>query len=122
MPIKPAEATQESPLVLFVAAVTAMSAARQELLSAQVYLGDPEWRIFLEDITMMTAEHVIHGLRTPWVRRVAIPIYKAQEALSVPRGSEAERAKLALEILDQCTDTDLRNRCQQWIQDTYKVL
>jgi hypothetical protein len=104
-----------NPLADFVATITAMGRNRDLIASAPI--PDPGWRVFLEDLAMLNEEGVIIGLRTPWVRQVAVPIVQAWRLFqrTVPEDAREDRKQHTLEILDQCTDAALRERCRDWV-------
>lgn len=57
------------------------------------------------------------GLRDPFFRRVATPIWVAHEAFRLHKGEE--RYELAISTLDQCHATDWRRAGQEWLQRRY---
>jgi hypothetical protein len=120
--IKPPAPTEvPSPLDSFAATIALMGANRTLLAGLGVVLGEPEWRVLLEDLAMLTNERVVVGLRTPWVRRVAVPVLSAHKALQMREGTDQERARSAVEILKQCTDEHVQRVMVQWIQRKFHV-
>lgn len=79
-----------------------------------------DWRVLVDDVQMMLHEGVVIGLRTTWVRRIAVPIYKAHTMLTSGNGTPKERAVKAIEILEQCSDKTMAAHCAAWIRETYK--
>src|ERR1700745_4317724 len=72
-PVKAIE-DQPSPLMLFVSTVTLLATTRKMLAGLGQFLGDAEWNMVLEDLALFLHDHAIIGLRTSWVRRVAVPV------------------------------------------------
>jgi hypothetical protein len=114
------EGAHTSPLTVFVNTLKLIAAQRRVLMNV---LGqadaNADWRVFLEDIEMMLTENVVIGLRTPWVRRVAVPVHRAWMAMRSGDGKPKERAVKALEILKQCQDETLRNECVTYIRNRH---
>lgn len=102
-----------SPVDEFVTTIKAMAKNRRMILGAVAAVSD--YPQMLEDLELMVRERVIIGLRSRWVRRVAVPIFQAQRALATNEPIETRKIK-AFEILDQCTDEPLRVACQTWIR------
>lgn len=115
------EPDRPSPLATFVAALTAMVVASKLLAGAAQYLGDPAWQVFREDLEMLTREGVIVGLRVPWIRRVAVPVFQANRALNRQDLDDRTRALTALEIMRQCQDENVKAECSNWIRGKYNV-
>jgi hypothetical protein len=81
--------------------------------------SDGAGRVALEDIAMLMEENVYIGLRTRWVRRVAVPMTRAYLALHAEGQSDAQRASTAKEILDQCDDDALAVASVNWINTVF---
>jgi hypothetical protein len=111
-----------SPLDTFVATVTAMAEQRAMLagMITGVLAPDTPWKPTLDDLEMMVHENVIIGLRSRWVRRVAVPVFQARRALQA-KGEPKDNAAKAMEILDQCTDELVKVTCMRWIVATYHI-
>lgn len=115
------EVAKPSPLAAFVDVLHGLAANRK------MFAGFPgavcNMTTCLEDLNMMLHERLVPGLRTPWVRRVALPVWAAHRTLDerFQQPDEAGRAKKAIEILTQCTDEEVRNTCTAWIRETYHV-
>lgn len=117
-------AEKPSPLAAFVTAITGMADARKLIGGAASWLDhgpDPRWSVMLDDLEMMLHERVIIGLRSPWVRRVAVPVFQAYRALHAREGDDKDRARHAIEILGQCTDCNVQAECRNWIREKYHV-
>lgn len=116
--IKPTQKPTEtaSPLDSLAATIALMAANRKFLIGDA--LPSPK---LLEDLAMLVDEHVVIGLRTQWARRVAVPILAAHRALHKTEGTEQERARVALDILRQCTDVEAHQVCSNWIRGKYHV-
>lgn len=81
--------------------------------------GVHTWRTFGEDLEMMFTERMVIGLRLSWVRRVAIPVLHAYKTL---QGSPDKAMALkAIEIMGQCVDAYVRDKCIAWIKTEYGV-
>lgn len=106
---------QISPLFSFVTTLSAMGKNRRMLLNAFDGFTAAEWQTFLDDLEMLNTEKVIVGLRTAWVRRVAVPIFQAHREIGRTDKSPREKFDIALEILKQCQDEKLRKECEDWI-------
>lgn len=89
--------TVSNPVADFAAMLTAMGQFRN-LLPIDKTLG--------EDLAMLTTEGVVVGLRSPWVRRVALPAWQVHKVLSTD-APKRERGAKAIEILTQCKDDAL---------------
>lgn len=109
---------QQSPMAEFVVTLNAMARNRKMIAGAVEAISD--WSLVLEDIEMMLHEGVIAGLRSRWVRRVAVPLFQAHRALQTDELPQVQATK-ALEILDQCIDEKIREVCRSWIRDHYGV-
>lgn len=70
-------------------------------------------KVFDEDVQMLLNENVTIGLRTPWLRRVAVPMIRAHQAYSDKKNPE--RHETALEVMMQCKATDWRRAGVEWI-------
>jgi thymidylate synthase len=68
---------------------------------------------WLQDLHMFLEEGVVIGLRDPFFRRVATPMFMAHRAFKENVG--AERYTKALEILERCEAKDWRVAAEQWI-------
>lgn len=114
--------SEPSPLTNFVGLLRTIADNRAVLMPA---LGqadaNADWRVLLEDVQMMLTENVVIGLRTQWVRRVAVPVHRAWLALRSGEGKPKERALRAIEILQQCSDTTLRDACVFWIRNRHEI-
>jgi len=113
-----------SPLTQFTATITLMGEQRKAIQGAVT--SESDWRILLEDLAMLTQENVVIGLRSKWVRRVAVPMLMADRVLRGQDGNQPGRAEKALEILDQITSTDenvvaLKKACIHWIKTVYNA-
>lgn len=109
-----------SPLDTFVRQLRGLADGRKlAIMALPRSTATEEWRVLLDDIEMMLHENVVIGLRTPWVRRVAVPVFKAWCALKSGDGTPKSRAVTAMEILDQCRDTSLALLCCTWIRAVY---
>lgn len=69
-----------------------------------------EWQ---QDLGMFLDEGVVIGLRDPFFRKVATPMYMAHRALK--EGDAPARFELALEIIQNCRSEDWRMASEQWI-------
>lgn len=69
--------------------------------------------IWLQDLHVFMEEGPIVGLRDPFFRRVAGPMWQAHEAYKTLEGEE--RYHIALEILEQVKATDWRLAAQEWL-------
>lgn len=119
--IKPQQQPTESPSPLdSLAATIALLAANRKHLKGAVDTVS-NFPTLLEDLALLVDEHVVIGLRTQWARRVAVPVLAAHRALHRTEGTEQERARVALDILRQCTDADIHNACSNWIRGKYHV-
>lgn len=110
---------QGSPIAAFNVTLRNMVATRG-LMNLSLAFGKT-WVLFDQDITMLVLEGVTIGLRTPWVRRVAVPMLMAQKALDSNEQDEALRVKTALEILQQLRNADdvLYARCVKWMEGQF---
>lgn len=68
-----------------------------------------QWR---EDLSVFMAEGPVVGLRDPFFRRVAIPMWVAHEAY---RTNEPERFSHAREALSNCKSWDWRRAAEEWL-------
>jgi hypothetical protein len=109
-----------SPLLLFVSAITLLGTTRTFFDGLRPLLGD-EFRTLLEDISLFANDKMVIGLRTPWVRRVVVPVINAQRALDAREGTQQEKGRAAVEILCQCNDDHVRNVCTKWVKENYHV-
>lgn len=121
-PAAPLEVAKPSPLAAFVDALTGIDANRTMLAGLQ----DSAWPgciTFLDDLRMMLHEKMVFGIRTQWLRRVAIPVWMAHRHITevFQHPDEAKRALEAIEILRQCQDVHVRETCINWIQETHHV-
>jgi hypothetical protein len=107
---------QPNPLEQF-SATLAMMAHNRALLEG-LRPHDQNWTILLQDLAMLVDENVTIGLRTPWVRRVAVPVWYAYRKLSEEENADVSRVKGALEILRQCSDVRVQTICSQWLRET----
>lgn len=67
-----------------------------------------------EDLIMFIEEGPVMGLRDPFFRKVAGPMYNAYKAYKSLKGEE--RYDVPLEHLTQCAASDWRKACEEWIQ------
>lgn len=110
-----------SPLFSFVTTLGAMGKNRRMLLPALGGFAAGEWKEFLDDLEMLNTEKVIVGLRSVWVRRIAVPVFQAHRELGRADKEPKEKFDTALEILKQCQDEALRKECEDWIKAEMKV-
>lgn len=111
----------DSPIARFVRNIKIMGEQRKELEALGNEFSRPtEWRIALEDLAMLTQEKVVIGLRTRWVRRVAVPMVQAYRALTAD-GDPLPNARKAVQILSQLRGHDdiLLADCISWLEETY---
>lgn len=113
--IKPQSTPVESPLDSFMLAMIHIGKNRRAL---EALFGE-QARVALEDIAMLTQENVYIGLRTRWVRRVAVPMTRAYLALHAGEQSDTQRASTAKEILEQCDDVVLAGASVNWINTVF---
>lgn len=66
-----------------------------------------------EDLSVLLHDGPIVGLRDPFFRRVATPMWHAHNAFK--DGEGIDKYDAALEILEQCKATDWRKASQEWI-------
>lgn len=110
-----------NPLADFVATITAMGRNREMIMSMPLTPGPGEcgWRQCLEDLEVLTGQDkVVIGIRTPWVRNVAVPIVQALRQLrskADTRDEEQRRIERTLELIKHCTDVPLRTRCENFV-------
>lgn len=71
-------------------------------------------RVWDQDLAMFLAEPGTVGLREPFFRRVAVPMYMAHAAYKKEKGTEGCDA--ALEIIQQCHATDWRRAGTEWLE------
>jgi hypothetical protein len=115
-PVKTEQQTEQpNPLEQF-SATLAMMAHNRALLEG-LRPHDQNWTILLQDLAMLVDENVTIGLRTPWVRRVAVPVWYAYRKLSDENADVSDRVKGALEILRQCSDVRVQTICSQWLRE-----
>jgi hypothetical protein len=69
---------------------------------------------FDQDLAMLLDERVSLGLRTPWLRKVLVPVIRAHEAYRLK--GDPQRFEKALEIIEQCKAPDWRVACREWLQ------
>jgi len=67
-----------------------------------------------QDLMIFLDEGPIIGLRDPFFRRVATPMWMAHKALK--QKDDRARFDKALEILQQCHATDWRRAAEEWVQ------
>lgn len=111
----------DSPIAKFVRNIKAMGEQRKDLMEFGAEFERPEkWRIALEDLAMLTTEKVVIGLRTKWVRRVAVPMVQAYRAL-IAEGNDLSKARNARAIVFQLAgqDDELMGRCLAWLDENY---
>jgi thymidylate synthase len=70
-----------------------------------------QWR---EDLSVFLDVGPTPGLRDPFFRRVAIPMWLAHQAYK--ESDDLERFELAFENLSQCHAADWRVACQEWLE------
>ena len=101
---------------------TIMLMAHNRTLLESIRQNDQNWTALLQDIAMLVDESVTIGLRSPWVRRVAVPVFYAWKTMQ-GTGDEGDqaRAKKAIEIMSQCSDTRVQTICTSWLKETYGV-
>lgn len=68
---------------------------------------------WLQDLDIFLDEGPIVGLRDPFFRQVATPMWHAHEAFL--KKGDSERFATALEILEQCKAADWRKAATEWI-------
>lgn len=115
---EPAEA-KPSPIESY-AATIAMMAENRALLEG-LRPNDSNWITLLQDLNMLCAEGVTLGLRTPWARRVAVPLMFAHKVMSDEDEDDRVKAKKAKEILKQCSDARTQSVCIGWLEETFRV-
>lgn len=119
MSIKPLPiADRPSPLASL--AMTLKLLAQNRWLLGGLVASVSDYKLVLEDLELATADNVVVGLRSVWARRVATPIIQAQRAMERNQDPQAN-ARLALEILRQCTDANVREVCSEWLREKYDV-
>ena len=72
---------------------------------------------FIEDAKLFFEEGVTIGLRSPWMRRVCVPIVMAHRAMS--NAADPERFNKALEILSQCDDPVWQELCKAEVRSRH---
>lgn len=113
MSFKTAAAKAKSPIDEFVATIAAMGRNRAMFLDMPPFISKTsEWRELLEDLEMLCQEGVIVGLRTAWVRRVAVPIVQAQRTL---QGKSPDKVDIARDLIHHCDDKTLRESCLSYL-------
>lgn len=73
---------------------------------------------FLEDCALLANEGVYVGLRSQWMRQVAVPMLKAHQHFKTLKASEAKYVQ-TLEILDQVQATDWQRAGREWVNRRY---
>ena len=70
--------------------------------------------VFLRDARMLASEGVTLGIKDPFVRHVAVPLYNAFKILHT--GDDVSRFALALEAAGRCRASDWRYCCQEFVR------
>lgn len=79
---------------------------------------------FRQDVQMLLEEGVTYGLRTQWLRRVAVPLVMAQKELEKIGTDEAAalaHAKTAVDIISQLQEGAVKAKCLAWIRSKWHV-
>jgi hypothetical protein len=71
---------------------------------------DVDAKVFAEDCKLLLEENVTYGLRSEWLRRVAVPVIMAYRHINVAPATR-ERFAEAKEIISQCADVNWREYC-----------
>lgn len=113
--------SEGSPLARFVFTLEQMNENRALFGTLGNAFGAGPFRLFSDDLNMLLTERLVIGLRTQWLRRVAVPMLMAQRALAEGEGDMRARATIATEILTQLAgyDNDLMARCVSWLHSTF---
>lgn len=72
-------------------------------------------KTFLEDVQLLVNENVYIGLRSQWLRQVAVPMLKAHQHFKRASPGHTKYAE-TLEIIDQVAASDWKLAAQEWVQ------
>lgn len=110
-------ADEGSPLAAFITTFHNIVQTRSVTASVGMVFQWSPWQIFVQDLTMLLEEGTTMGCRTAWIRRVLVPVLQAQAALQKGEGTDQDRAKMALDALQQLRNADdaLLKICTAWL-------
>lgn len=110
-----------SPVASYVATLKNLVMCRKLILLGPTF-GHDKWRIFDEDLHAVFDGECM-GIRTAYIRRVVVPMMRAQTILEGDGGTEVERLDAAAKSLDSLINADdaLRAACQEWLRDRRAV-
>lgn len=108
-----------SPLEQYAGTIILM--AQNRTLLEGIRPNDHNWIALLQDMAMLVDESVTLGLRSPWARRVAVPVFYAWKALQNENVEPEIRAASAIDILSQCSDRRVLTICTTWLKAKFNV-
>lgn len=106
-----------SPLAQFVASVRNLVTCKPLLASLEIQFKG--WGMFQNDLAM-AFDGAPMGIRSPWVRRIFMPVLEAQRLLSTDE-DDVVKAKAALVALDNLRNADdvLYRTCRAWVEERF---
>lgn len=108
---------EPSPLSVFVTFITLLSKYRD--LGSRANFGF-EYDDVARDLQMVLQDQGTIGVRSRWVRRVAIPLLQAWKVLK-KEGPEIIRAREAKYLVEQCADVPIRQNLLEWLAKEYGI-